>query len=462
MASKQINVKYNDLRKNYPYFIYESYNIDSNNSNIDIKYKFNLSDKYYFYPSLQIPLKPYYRLNNNKLSHFHNVIFHIGMIEMISYWKAACSPEVIIKPHSLNKQQILWWKDLYYKGLGEFFHVNEIDSNNESFMTIKAETGIKIRKQSFDLDDENIIPVGGGKDSAVCLELLSGIKSSNYPMSINPAPASWSTILNAGYEKDKMIEVYRQIHPQLLELNNMGFLNGHTPFSALIAFISILISILTGKKNICLSNESSANEATIPGTTINHQYSKSFQFEKKFRDYITKNISGDINYFSFLRPLNELQIAKLLSEMPKYLNDFRSCNRGSKSNTWCGECSKCLFTYIMLSPYLDESKLIEIFGKNLLDDRSIKNIFDELTGISHHKPFECIGTIDEVNTALCMTIKKETTNKDYFLLNYYKSLPQYQKYIKSDLSLLEKQYDKNNFLPDNLKAILKKALCLEI
>jgi len=239
----------------------------------------------------------------------------------------------------------------------------------------------------------------------------------------------------------------------------LGFLNGHTPFSALVAFISALTSILTARKHICLSNESSANEPTIPGTKINHQYSKSFEFEKAFRQYLENYVTADINYFSFLRPLNELQIAKLFSVMLKYQNDFRSCNRGSKTNSWCGKCSKCLFTFIILYPYLEEKKLINIFGNNLFDDPGLRNIFDELTGASAVKPFECVGTINEVNAALCMTIENRGKNKLPVLLEHYKSTAEFEAYTKNKTLLIEKQFDENNFLPEEYKNIIKQALC---
>jgi len=58
---------------------------------------------------------------------------------------------------------------------------------------------------------------------------------------------------------------------------------------------------------------------------INHQYSKSSEFEKKFRDYLT-NLTPSVSYFSLLRPLYELQIAKILAKLPQYHQVFKSCN----------------------------------------------------------------------------------------------------------------------------------------
>jgi len=59
-----------------------------------------------------------------------------------------------------------------------------------------------------------------------------------------------------------------------------------------------------------------------------------------------------------------------------------------------------LFTYVILSPFLPQEKLEKIFGKNLLKDNSLEVIMDELDGKAAVKPFECVGTPEEVNAAL--------------------------------------------------------------
>lgn len=170
----------------------------------------------------------------------------------------------------------------------------------------------------------------------------------------------------------------------------------------MLAFYSLLVSAVTGVRDVALSNESSANEPTIPGTEINHQYSKSVEFEEDFRDYV-KNHLGDINhYYSHLRPYCELEIAQFFAQYPPYFEVFKSCNAGSKTDIWCCNCPKCLFAYIILSPFIDDATMIHIFGEDLLNKPSLQQYFDELSGIAEVKPFECVGTVDEVNRALEM------------------------------------------------------------
>ena len=449
--------KYDLLRKKYDYFIYEKYSIIRNINSFAITFVFNLADKFYFYPKIEIPKKSFYLFDSLSDYSLRNIIFHIGMIELISYWKCVCPPKIIIKPHYLNKEQINWWKKLYFNGLGEFFYLNSINTNINDFTEIIVNSDDKLKPSGSCLtDDSTIIPVGGGKDSVVTLELLSKKSNNNLCLILNPREASLQTSEIAGYSAKNTIEIWRTIDPKLLELNEKGFLNGHTPFSALLAFVTVLSAIITNKKNIVLSNESSANESTIRlrQTNINHQYSKSFTFEKDFRFYVNKYISKDINYYSFLRPLSELQIAKLFSKFPKYFFCFKSCNKGSKTDIWCGKCPKCMFTFIILSPFISQQKLELIFGKNLFDDADLLHYFNQLIGKENRKPFECIGTVEEVNIALCMTIAKEDKKNLPYLLKYYTGLDNYKKYkYKSPENLLNRFHSKH-FLSSDLKKLL--------
>lgn len=192
----------------------------------------------------------------------------------------------------------------------------------------------------------------------------------------------------------------RTLDKNMLELNRQGYLNGHTPFSAIVAFSSVTAAFLNGRSQIALSNESSANESTVRDSTVNHQYSKSYEFEEDFQNYLGQIVTSNIHYYSFLRPLTEIQIAGLFAKSRAYHPVFLSCNRGSRKGVWCGNCPKCLFVYIILSPFLPQEELDEIFGGKLLDRDSLEKEFRELAGLDENKPFECVGTRGEVAAAL--------------------------------------------------------------
>ena len=210
----------------------------------------------------------------------------------------------------------------------------------------------------------------------------------------------------------------------------------------MVAFISFLSAFVYKKKYIVLSNESSANESNVEGTKINHQYSKTFEFE------------NDFNYFSLLRPLSEYQIALLFSNYKKYHQVFKSCNVGSKQKpwVWCCNCPKCLFVYIILSPFLYKDELVNIFNEDLFDKKELLKTFIELTGYGDVKPFECVGTYDEVNYALINVINK--TENLPFLLKYYKDNFE----MKNDSINFEKRWNNENNLDFEFVNLLKGEL----
>lgn len=462
--NRQNNIeKYIRLREEYPLFYFEDYTISLIDNELVIRFSFNLNHQYYFYPETRIPIlanisDQFFR-NGGKVDDLKIFAFNIGMIELVSYWKTACSPKVIIKPHVLTEAQIKWWKKIYFNGLGEFFYLNGIENpDSESFMEIITE-GTPITTPDFQLDESAVlVPIGGGKDSVVTLELLRQKKIDCLPLIMNPRGATIDCITAAGFTLASIFRIKRSIHPQLLELNAKGFLNGHTPFSAMLGFNTILASVLSGRRNIALSNESSANEATVEGSTINHQYSKSFEFEQDFRAYVHQFISPKPNYFSFLRPLSELQIAALFSRFEIYHNVFRSCNVGSKTDSWCGNCPKCLFTFTILSPYLGEERLTQIFDKDLFQDTSLTPYLRQLTGMDKVKPFECVGTVDEVNASLQQTIAINPADILSPLLQYYRQSPSYHPIHQTQFAALLEEFIPEHNLEPHFEQIIKTAL----
>ena len=453
--------KYDQLREEYPFMEYIGYETNIDSSGFHVKYEFNLAGKYTFCPGFSIPKKkfflsfPTYESVQSPL--FQNLIFHIGLIELISYWKSACPPKVIVKGQHLSKVQVSWWKNVYYQGLGEFFYTNEIQTSLEEFMHISS-SGETIQPQAISLDETAIVPIGGGKDSVVTLELLNKSEQIR-PFIMNPRGATLECMRVAGFGKDSLIEVNRRLDPLLLELNAQGFLNGHTPFSALLAYYSLLVSAISGHRNIALSNESSANEPTVAGTDVNHQYSKSFAFESDFRDYVKQNISADFNYFSFLRPLNELRIAQLFAEQVKYYPVFKSCNVGSKTDIWCCNCPKCLFAFTILSPFIPMIELVHIFGKNLFELPQMLGYLKELTGIDEVKPFECVGTIVEVNAALQMYIARHKHEKLPLLIDYYSNTTNFsQGGVPKLADKILTEFNNDHFLEPRFLEIIKQKL----
>ena len=472
--------KFDSLRETFESFCYHDFHYSVENGEFFAKFDFVLQSSVgahcmrpiEFHPCFRIPTRQFYHWDSIPKPLLDNLVFHIGMIELISYWKIACPKKVIIKPFALDEEQVKWWKKLYFNGLGEFFYVNGIETTIDKFMQIESEisplpavgrndgTQLSFRPERSGVEkspahrdlltEQTLIPVGGGKDSVVTLELLKN-RVPAIPLIINPRGATNECVAAAGFSEGQTAVVKRTLDPTMLKMNAEGYLNGHTPFSALLAFYTILLGFATKSKYIALSNESSANEPTVPDTEINHQYSKSVAFENDFRHYVAKYIDADIQYFSFLRPLNELQIAKLFSRAKEYRKVFKSCNAGSKTDSWCGHCPKCLFTWLALSPFISREDLTDIFGKDLLKDNELRPILDQLDGSVEVKPFECVGTVGEVRACVNKILQTDDNLRDTILDGVDKT---------EDLTVEDyiSQFDEGNNLPPLFKNILKEGL----
>lgn len=445
--------KYNEFRKSYPEFYYHGFKLEDKKDELFITYDFEIKGLMRFSPTLKVPKLTKWNYDKDLLN---KIIFSAGLAEIPSYWKATCSPKIIIECGFLDEDQTNWLKKLIYNGLGEFFYVNKIDACEEDFVEIKSHGECK-NIEDNNIYDGYLVAVGGGKDSLTSLEILKDVPNKK-AFIINNRKVCFDGANAAGINNDDIINVERLFDKKIIELNNEGFLNGHTPISSCIAFISYLTAYVNKIKYVVLSNESSANESSVIGTSINHQYSKSLEFENDFRWFTSKYLTDKIEYFSLLRPLSELQIMKIFTKYPKYFKHFISCNNGGKrknigkTDGWCNTCAKCLFIYILMSNFVDCEKMIEIFGENLLDKEDMLNYFLELLGKTKNKPFECVGTIDEVTYVVNNLINK-SDNLPY-LLKYYKDN---YTMIEPNQELLTK-IDPNNNVKEELLDLIRKEL----
>ena len=453
------SLEFDKFRSEYKEFYYNSFSLTEDGDAIFLEYDFEIPGLTSFNPKIKI-LKKNMNFKSIDTVYAKNMAFNIGMIELISYWKCCCSPKIIVKCGFLDNNQINFWKKIYFYGLGELFFTNNIKTDIESFVNIEClKNDNEFNYKAIeDESDGYIVPIGGGKDSVVTLETLKINKNRDFALIINPKPVTRKCAEIAGLADNNIIEVYRSIDKRLIDLNSKGFINGHTPFSAMLAFVSYFVAYLLSKKYIALSNENSANESNVVGEKINHQYSKSFEFECDFENYASNYLKAPVKYFSFLRPLNELQIAKIFSKHEKYHLTFKSCNVGSKEKDWiwCCNCAKCLFAYIILSPFLYKTKLVNIFGEDLFEKESLLETFIELTGNGKTKPFDCVGTYEEVNFAISKTIENlEKSNAD---------LPILLKYYKNNFGLVDmseditKRFNEENNLTEEQSDMLRKEV----
>ncbi len=386
-----------DIKK----FIFSGYDINLGQGIVTFHY-LTQSDKqsHEFTEKITFPPVVSQTPDNLLKSLLNNLLLILG----ISYWKLYCPQDIIIEPFSLTQYQAEFWNTIYTKGLGEFFYKNKIDFRNLVNFPYEEHD---VKSVPFVRQNRSLLALGGGKDSIVSAEILKTRKTNFDLLTVGTSIIQDEVAKIIGR---KVIVINRQIDPALFQLNKSGnAYNGHIPISAIYAFLGLMAAIFYDYSYVVVSNEKSANYGNVEylGEMINHQWSKSEEFESLFKNYVNNFITPDVSYYSLLRKYDELEIAELFVKHKQYFSVFSSCNNNFKINEkidlnskWCGKCPKCLFVFTLLAGLMPKKELISVFGRNLFEDESLLPIFKELLGIKDFKPFECVGTPSEVKTAL--------------------------------------------------------------
>ena len=323
----------------------------------------------------------------------------------VSYYKAAVPEHIVVEPFDLTPAGASFLGTLYREGLGEMAHQNGLDLSGLRF---PYDPEARLAPIELALPRRTAVAVGGGKDSIVALELLA---EAGEPMALlsvgDHGPVrEVCEVARRRHPGLPMLRIQRQVSPQLLELNRCGALNGHIPISAVFAFLLATAGVLHGFDAAAVGNERSANVGSlVDGREVNHQYSKSFACEKAMAAWMRSEAVAGFDYFSVLRPLSELAIARAFAEMTDYHDVFLSCNAAFRlegaATTWCGDCPKCRFVFLALAPFLERERLLAIFGgRDLLAQPEQTAGFRALAGLEGPKPFECVGEIMESAAAL--------------------------------------------------------------
>ncbi len=331
-----------------------------------------------------------------------------------SYWKTSLPQELVVEGATLTADDAQFWNTVYTLGMGEFFYRNQIDPTGRA--TFRATTAAeRSRPAVAPASGPSLLLWGGGKDSVVSHEILEAAGEPHDLLSIGRTDWEWVR-RSAAVSGRPLHVVSRRLDPKLLELNAAGALNGHVPVNAILAAAGTLVALLCGRPAVIASNEASASFGNTAwhGIDVNHQWSKSLEFERMFRAWLGRGLDGAPEYVSLLRPLSELRIVKAFATHPAYFDAVTSCNAnfkqsGPAARRFCLACPKCVFVSLMARPWLDDAAYHALFGGDALADPGNLTFVEELLGLRGTKPFECVGTPDETVAALHLALKRGRT-----------------------------------------------------
>ncbi len=342
----------------------------------------------------------------------------------VSYYKAAVPEQVRIDSYSIDADTAALVETVYLNGLGEFAYRNGLNLRGRFRLPVDGEA---FTAPAVGLREHALVAIGGGKDSLVSIEALRTLGIAE--------TVTWiggSQLIRACAERTglPMLNIGRTLAPELFELNRQGAWNGHIPVTAVNSAIMVLAALLQGVDQVVFSNERSASYGSqIPGTgEVNHQWSKGWAFEQAFGEHLEKHVAADLHYYSLLRPLSELAVARQFARTDFYDAHFSSCNRnfhilGERPvNRWCGVCPKCHFVFLALAPFMPKTRLVRIFGRNLLDDMEQAGGFDALLEFQDHKPFECVGEGRESRAAMATLAARPEWNEDALVKRFIQEI----------------------------------------
>ncbi|MCL2470098.1 MAG: endonuclease domain-containing protein [Alphaproteobacteria bacterium] len=386
-------------------FFFQSYDFEPQSGVLRLCYAFEGGESFEERIIFPPPLRA---LDEAAVQALDRAVRLIFLLAGVSYYKARIPSKLVCHAFDLDPRTDSFCRKVYENGLSEFAYRNKVRVQ-PNFET----NGQTPKSIALTLPARVLVPIGGGKDSIVTLEAL---RKGSVPLTLLavsggcdlPEPID-ATIKMSGLP---FLHIKRHLSPELLRLNQEGAFNGHVPITAILSAVSVACALLYGFDSIAFSNERSADapNLVVDGRAVNHQYSKSWDFEKDFGAYVQETISPSVHYFSFLRPLSEAAIAQRFAEKAgAYYKIFRSCNAAFRQNkdqrapSWCGDCPKCRFVFLALAPFMTQSELVDIFGANLLDDKNQIEGFKALCGIEGIKPFECVGETQE-SAVLLLTL----------------------------------------------------------
>jgi hypothetical protein len=365
--------------------------------------RYALDDELSFVEAFELPLGGHDgELGAGERRRVDGLLALLHWVAGVSYFKVALPADVSCETGAPSPAVADLLEALYSEGLGELAYTNRLDALPRPRFP-RGPGGDPFSRETQGLG-RVLVPVGGGKDSAVALEIVRRSGRELALFSVGDAPPIARTVAASGLPR---LLAKRTLDPRLRELNEVGAINGHVPVTAIVTCVALLTAALNGFDAVAMANERSASVGNVSfdGVEVNHQFSKGLRAERLLSAALLEVAPG-MRAFSVLRPASELAVACAFARMGRYHDAFTSCNAlfrsdpARRASSWCCECPKCRFVFLALAPFSKPAHLREVFGRDLLDEDGQFEGFALLTATGGHKPFECVGEEQESIAAI--------------------------------------------------------------
>jgi hypothetical protein len=345
----------------------------------------------------------------------------------VSYYKIFLAPK-IIHPYAMDGAEAKFWNNTWRGGLGEFLYVNKLPA--ERLALFSAQDGENLEGETPAESNGAILGIGGGKDSVVAGELLKhlGVPLGGFVIATGEQLGQAGSVASTmGVE---LHAVKRTIDKQLIELQEQpDAYKGHIPVSLIFALVGTALAVASNKEYVIVANEASASiprGASWEGKAVNHQWSKSLEAERQTQAFIQRSITPKITYFSTIRQLTSVGVAKIFANFSQYFEVFTSDNfvfridpARRPNGRWGLESPKSLSSYILLAPWLSDDDVKRVFTLDFLNEPSLKTMFLEMTGFEGEPPLDCVGTPEELELSINL-LAQQGRYQDTALMNLAK------------------------------------------
>src|SRR6266700_891073 len=201
----------------------------------------------------------------------------VFLLAGVSYYKTAAPPVIDFGETALTETELAFLREFYLQGLGEFAYRNALDLTSLRLEDRRTSLRLEARRAPA----QPPAPTERPGPRRALVPFGDRFDAIEEPAAVTGLP---------------VVRAEREIDPQLLRSAELGFLNGHVPVTGILSAIAVLAAVLTGRAAVAMSNELSASIPTLEfgGRPVNHQFSKSEEFEAAFRGVLADQGSAPV------------------------------------------------------------------------------------------------------------------------------------------------------------------------